>query len=82
MSTGKEIREVYLSDIARATKTVRHKSGVLPFMDGLIGCRVFEMWAGLGLDQIIVNDEQDTKIAEGCAPETGREEASYMRVEA
>jgi hypothetical protein len=45
MSTKKEIREVYLSDIGKQSKVVRSKCGILPFYAG-VDLEVFDLYGG------------------------------------
>jgi hypothetical protein len=47
VSSHEEILEVYLSDISEKGKTVYNKKGITPFLAGLTGCYVFNLYDGV-----------------------------------
>lgn len=47
MSESEEIREVFYGDIATKSRIVRTKQGILPFLDGIDGCRIIDLYWGV-----------------------------------
>ena len=56
MSTSEEILEVFNEDIKSKSKMVENKFGVLAFYDGCHDMRVFDLFGGLHIEEIVCAD--------------------------
>ena len=57
MSESKEIREVFYDEIATKSRIVRTKQGIIPFLDGIDGCHIIDLYWG------VISDENREFIA-------------------
>ena len=51
MSTEEQIREVFEQDIAEKSKQVINKQSILPFLDGLEGMSIQDLYWGILADE-------------------------------